>query len=350
MGHGVLALSTCSAMAAGLQVGSGLMALDSLTTWAPGVRGIPTRTRVCATVDAATYGNGRNDASAGIQAAVNACPVGRGRPAIGGHLHGQQPYPDQQGHHAAWRRPGANDPAEDQSERRAGTDPHCRAIALAPHRRDHCREPHRGRRAGGDVGDGANGAGFAPGQFVKLDEDDYTTATWMALPARIGRITAQSWPPIESSGRSIIPRRQGTCLCPGVVVAQSRRTAARRDQGSHRGEREHHHLLDASAHHLHHGESRATGPVHRRELDPRPQRGRGGHDPHRRLGRQRLVLSGRLFVGQEHRVHAVRQSLRGHHAQLSTGDSRFDHSPHEPSVSGRAPATRSACNTARRKC
>ena len=32
----------------------------------------------------------------------------------------------------------------------------------------------------------ANGAGFAPGQFVKLDEDDYTTATWMPMPARTG--------------------------------------------------------------------------------------------------------------------------------------------------------------------
>ena len=71
-----LALSTCSAMAAGLQVGSGLLPPESLTTWAPGVRGIPTRTTVCATVNAATYGNGGNDASAGIQAAVNACPVG----------------------------------------------------------------------------------------------------------------------------------------------------------------------------------------------------------------------------------------------------------------------------------
>jgi len=39
--------------------------------------GIPARTTVCATVQASTYGNGSQDASAGIQAALDACPAGQ---------------------------------------------------------------------------------------------------------------------------------------------------------------------------------------------------------------------------------------------------------------------------------
>ncbi|HLA76451.1 MAG TPA: glycosyl hydrolase family 28-related protein [Vicinamibacteria bacterium] len=49
-----------------------------LTTWNPGIPGgIPARTTVCATINASTYGNGTSDASAGIQAAIDACPTGQ---------------------------------------------------------------------------------------------------------------------------------------------------------------------------------------------------------------------------------------------------------------------------------
>jgi hypothetical protein len=52
---------------------------DRRTVWNPGlvaVGGIPNRTTTCATVNASTYGNGTQDASAGIQAALDACPLG----------------------------------------------------------------------------------------------------------------------------------------------------------------------------------------------------------------------------------------------------------------------------------
>ena len=50
---------------------------DRLTTWSPGISGgIPARTTVCATVNASAYGNGAQDASTGIQAAINSCPIG----------------------------------------------------------------------------------------------------------------------------------------------------------------------------------------------------------------------------------------------------------------------------------
>jgi len=55
-----------------------LIPSDRLTLWNPGIPdGIPGRTTVCATVDAGTYGNGTQDASAGIQDALDACPVGQ---------------------------------------------------------------------------------------------------------------------------------------------------------------------------------------------------------------------------------------------------------------------------------
>ena len=57
---------------------SGILDPDRRTVWAPGVPGgVPTRTQVCATVNASTYGNGSSDATSGIQAAIDACPSGQ---------------------------------------------------------------------------------------------------------------------------------------------------------------------------------------------------------------------------------------------------------------------------------
>jgi hypothetical protein len=52
---------------------------DRRTIWNPGmnsVGGIPRRTKICATVQASTFGNGARDATAGIQSAIDACPAG----------------------------------------------------------------------------------------------------------------------------------------------------------------------------------------------------------------------------------------------------------------------------------
>jgi hypothetical protein len=57
-----------------------IISSDRMTIWDPGlnaVGGIPNRTTICATVNASTYGNDAQDATAGIQAAINACPVGQ---------------------------------------------------------------------------------------------------------------------------------------------------------------------------------------------------------------------------------------------------------------------------------
>lgn len=51
---------------------------DRATVWNPGIPGgIPLRTTVCATINAAAYGNGSVDATAGIQSAINSCPEGQ---------------------------------------------------------------------------------------------------------------------------------------------------------------------------------------------------------------------------------------------------------------------------------
>ena len=58
--------------------GPALIPPARLTAWSPGMPGgVPARTTVCANVSATTYGNGTQDATAGIQAALDACPAGR---------------------------------------------------------------------------------------------------------------------------------------------------------------------------------------------------------------------------------------------------------------------------------
>src|SRR2546426_6233659 len=51
---------------------------DRQTVWSPGIPGgVPSRTTICAAVHASIYGNGAQDATNGIQAAINTCPVGQ---------------------------------------------------------------------------------------------------------------------------------------------------------------------------------------------------------------------------------------------------------------------------------
>ena len=76
---GIFAASTCSALQ-GEALSSPPAAVlppDRITRWTPGVPGgVPARARICATLSAAAYGDGARDATAGIQAAIEACPAG----------------------------------------------------------------------------------------------------------------------------------------------------------------------------------------------------------------------------------------------------------------------------------
>jgi len=61
-----------------LPAGADILPPERRTVWNPGIPGgIPARTTICATVNASTYGNGASDATAGIQAAIDACPAGQ---------------------------------------------------------------------------------------------------------------------------------------------------------------------------------------------------------------------------------------------------------------------------------
>ena len=55
---------------------NGIIPADRVTPWRPGIPGgIPARTTSCATLDAATYGNGAQDAGPAIQKAIDGCPA-----------------------------------------------------------------------------------------------------------------------------------------------------------------------------------------------------------------------------------------------------------------------------------
>jgi len=81
LGYLALALLACkhpAATAAGGTDTTGIMAQERRTTWNPGIAGgIPSRTTICATINAATYGNGTTDATAAIQSAITGCPAGQ---------------------------------------------------------------------------------------------------------------------------------------------------------------------------------------------------------------------------------------------------------------------------------
>ena len=187
----VLALSACSAIPAAAQVGTGLIPATSLTTWAPGVRGIPARTEVCATVVASTYGDGAQEASAGIQAAIDACPAGQvvqltpGVFTLNNHV--------RIGKAITLRGAGPRVTTLQKTNQNAEQE---QLVIIGPSRWPNINETTAVNLTA-DAVQGSmsvtvqNGAGFAPGQFVKLDEDDYNTATWMALPPLLSGASPQ---------------------------------------------------------------------------------------------------------------------------------------------------------------
>ena len=68
----------CSRTASPPAATGALIPADRLTVWNPGIPGgLPVRNAVCASIDASTYGGGAQDATAGIQAALDGCPEGQ---------------------------------------------------------------------------------------------------------------------------------------------------------------------------------------------------------------------------------------------------------------------------------
>ncbi len=74
----LLVLTALGALAQAHVAAADILPAGRRTIWNPGIPGgIPVRTTVCATVNASTYGNGTQNATDGIQAAIDACPVGQ---------------------------------------------------------------------------------------------------------------------------------------------------------------------------------------------------------------------------------------------------------------------------------
>jgi hypothetical protein len=177
---------------------------------------------VCATVNAATYGHGRDEASTGIQAAINACPEGRvvqlsaGTFTVNNYV--------RIGKGITLRGAGPRVTVLQKTNQR---DEQEQILIVGPGRFPRLDETTAVDLTADAVQGArsvtvADAAGFAPGQFVKLDEDDYTTATWMALPSRL----SGEPPQILATDRIVWPirnpRQPGDLPLPGGLSWHSR--------------------------------------------------------------------------------------------------------------------------------
>jgi hypothetical protein len=74
----LLTVLVLAALASSARATADILPPDRSTVWNPGIPGgIPARTTVCATINASTYANGLSSSSTGIQAKLDACPVGQ---------------------------------------------------------------------------------------------------------------------------------------------------------------------------------------------------------------------------------------------------------------------------------
>jgi hypothetical protein len=176
-----------------------ILPADRATAWNPGIPGgVPTRTTVCATVNASTYGSGSSDASAGIQAAINGCPVGQVvKLSAGTFKINTSPLVIARGISLRGAGPGVTflkrtNGAVEGSGSASVSDP---VVIIGPNRWP---GPNDSTSTNLTL-DGAKGAssvmvasasGFAAGQIVLLDEDDYNTGAWTSLPNRNGSPTS----------------------------------------------------------------------------------------------------------------------------------------------------------------
>jgi hypothetical protein len=155
--------------------------------------GIPARATICARIQASTYGNGASESSAGIQAAIAACPTGQtvllsaGLFLVNNHIlinkaitvRGAGP-----GLTTLRKTNGAVVNSYMAEENEA-------VVVIGPARFVDSTPTSVALSADGAQGSRsvtvASAAGFTPGQFVLIDADDYAAGAWMTLPPRNGQ-------------------------------------------------------------------------------------------------------------------------------------------------------------------
>ena len=172
------------------------------TAWNPGVQGgIPARATICATVNASTYGSGSSDASAAIQQALDACPLGQvvqlspGTFTVNNYLAITRGV-TLRGAGAGLTTLKKTNGAKPNTETAADAQP---IIVIGPNRWPRPDDATAqslavdGAKGSYSVTVG-NGSAFAAGQFVLLDEDNYDTGSWQGLPNRNGSpTTVEIW-------------------------------------------------------------------------------------------------------------------------------------------------------------
>jgi hypothetical protein len=208
--------------AAGAEGEEDLVPAMGLTTWAPGVRGIPSRTTVCASLEASRFGNGLSEASDAIQAAVDTCPAGQVVQLSAGKFRVNDYILINKG--ITLRGAGLRVTTLEKTNQGAEQE----GILVVGASRWPKIDDTTAVNLTADAVQGAmsvtvaSATGFAPGQFVKLDEDDYTTATWMALPPRLDG----SAPQILATDRIVWPihnpSQPGDLSLPGGLSWHSR--------------------------------------------------------------------------------------------------------------------------------
>jgi hypothetical protein len=194
----IVGLLLCLPGVSAAQVSTSIVPAPGRTTWSPGVTtGIPARTTVCATVNASTYGNGSTNATSGIQAAINACPAGQvvmlsaGTFMVNNYVIISKSITLRG---AGWQQTKLvkTNGAKPNTDSAPDNQP---IIIIGPNRWPKT-DDTTSRNLTANGGQGSNsvtvtdGSGFAAGQFVLLDRDDYNAATWIGLPNRNGQPTS----------------------------------------------------------------------------------------------------------------------------------------------------------------
>jgi Pectate lyase superfamily protein len=200
-GTALLIVLVCVAAVARAQVDTSIVPDAGRTTWAPGVRGgVPARATICATLQAASFGNGAQEASAAIQAAVAACPPGQVVRLSAGTFLVNNHILINKGITLRGAGPGRTrlvktNGAKPFDYRPDDAQP---IIIVGPSRWPQVNNTTSVNLTANAVKGSnsvtvTNAAGFAPGQFVLLDEDDFNTASWTPLPRRLGGQPSAVW-------------------------------------------------------------------------------------------------------------------------------------------------------------
>jgi hypothetical protein len=188
---------------------SAILPSDRATAWNPGlmsVSGIPNRTTINATVQASTFGNGAQDASAGIQAAIDACIAGQVVKLSAGTFTVNNYILINKGITLRGAGPGSTilqktNGARPRTSPMQPVDPGSYVydaqpvIIIGPNRWPKVDESTSQNLSADGIQGGnsvtvANAAGFAAGQFVLLDE--LSGASWQSTPTGFPS-AAQVW-------------------------------------------------------------------------------------------------------------------------------------------------------------